>query len=415
MNFDSRRDRAALVGLAGFFITGLIVAVGTAWAFQRGANDFNVFYEAWRLVLDGRGSGVYTSTPDRYLYAPGFAWILAPLGVFPRNIALAIWCFAKAGAIGLVLQTFRRAFNNQGLTWGTMACAWATLIVARPLLIDFQYGQVNTFILAACVWAVVPRFNLSRASSWDGIRWAVLAIAALAKIYPLPLLVVPWVVTHGISEARLRRERWGVAIGLGLIFSVPMISLGWGGTLNLLLGWRDALVARGMPMESHNQSFTALLHHYFAGEATHVISRGWEQVKFGFGWISPGTLSLLTLAWTFGTLGIVLGWLVAGPAPSPVRWSGIAVGLPIISSYLIWKPYMVMALPAAILALRDTIVDHLRDESIARFCVLVVIFAGLNLSGFDFVGNELSGRFEAASGLLLMHLMLLGLVRTRRE
>ena len=415
MSLDERRNRAALVGLAGFLFTGLVIAVGTAWAFQRGGNDFSVFYQAWRLVLDGKGSSIYTATPDRYLYAPGFAWLLSPLAIFPRTTALALWCFLKAGAIGLVLQTFRRAFNRQGVTWGTMACAWAALIVARPLLIDFQYGQVNTFILAACVWALVLRFTSEQGSVWDGVRWAVLAMASLGKIYPLPLLIVPWVKTSGISSSRLRWERAGVVFGLAAIFFVPVVSQGWGGTLELLNAWRDALVARGMPMESHNQSFTAFLHHYLSGESTHVLSRGWDNVNLGVDWVSPRALQLLSYAWTFGTLGLLFGWLVASPKVSSARWAAIAIGLPIVSSYLIWKPYMVMALPAAIMALRDAIVDYLQKERIARFAALVAIFAGFNLTGFDFVGYDWSARFEAASVLLVMHLMLLGLVRTGRE
>src|SRR5688572_26271382 len=81
---------------------GFLVALGTWWAFQRGGHDFNVFYHAWKLVLSGQGQIIYQESPDRFLYAPGFAWLFAPLAWLPRDLALALWCFGKAAVIGFV-------------------------------------------------------------------------------------------------------------------------------------------------------------------------------------------------------------------------------------------------------------------------------------------------------------------------
>ena len=102
--------------MLGVFAASLVVAMGTLWAFQRGANDFTVFYHAWQMVLDGRGALIYhfQETPDRFLYAPGFAWLLSPFGLLPRSVALAIWCFAKAAVIGYLVAEFKPRRDSRG-------------------------------------------------------------------------------------------------------------------------------------------------------------------------------------------------------------------------------------------------------------------------------------------------------------
>jgi hypothetical protein len=127
-------------------LASLVTAVGTLWAFQKGASDFSVFLAAGKLVLTGQGMDIYARSPDRFLYAPGFAWLMAPLAFLPRELALALWCFAKAAVVGGVIARGLRVRAGQ-----IALAAWAVVLLARPVLIDFQYGQVNLFILGAGV------------------------------------------------------------------------------------------------------------------------------------------------------------------------------------------------------------------------------------------------------------------------
>ncbi len=157
--------------IAGAGLAALVIAVGTAWAFERGAKDFSVFYEAWRLVLTGHGSDIYRVSPDRFLYAPGFAWLLSPLGLLPRNISLLIWCLMKAAVVAFVALSFG----------GTLESLWAVVLLARPLLIDFQYGQVNTLILGACVAALMSHHSRSQSHVKDTALWGLCSIAAIAS------------------------------------------------------------------------------------------------------------------------------------------------------------------------------------------------------------------------------------------
>jgi len=98
--------KSAMLALLGLGLTGMVVGLGTGWAFQRGGLDFDVFHAAWKLVLSGQPSEIYRSSPDRFLYAPGFAWLLSPLGLLPRGAALAIWCLSKAAVLASSFAPF---------------------------------------------------------------------------------------------------------------------------------------------------------------------------------------------------------------------------------------------------------------------------------------------------------------------
>ena len=364
----------------GFIIAVFILAVGTAWAHWRGAGDFTVFYEAWRLVLDGKGLSIYHATPDRFLYAPGFAWLFSPLGLLPKTVALAVWSTFKALAVGLVVRGLARIMNVPiGLV------AWGVVGAARPVLIDMQYGQVNLLVMAAGAWALLTHFQASRPRSREVfVAWLVLGIAAASKLLLLPLALVPFISFDNggakIPASRLRRERAGLLTGFLLVLLAPVITEGIRATWGLHELWMDALVGRGLPLESHNQSFTALLHRYFSGMETHVIARGTQLTALGGSWLPRGTINLLSVAWTFITMGGLLAWLMQGPTGSPhgkrspARWLAVAVAMSVLPAHLVWKPYFVLGIPVIAVAIVDGFKDLERDVGIWRFVALILTF-----------------------------------------
>jgi hypothetical protein len=392
----------------GFLAVSLVVTIGTFWAFTRGAPDFTVFHSAWRMVLEGRGTDIYRTQlmPDRFLYAPGFAWLLSPLALLPRQLALALWCFAKAGVVGYVVRKFRpRALPTLA---GIGVAGLGAAVVARPMLIDFQYGQVNTLILGACVWALLGHFSSERPGGKDVLRWAVLAFAALAKVFPLPLLAVPFLVRDNVPRRRLALERTGIALGLAATLAAPMLTLGWDGAIALHAEWRQALIARGLPLETHNQSFAAFLNHYFTDAPVHVVAQGMVPIVLGKAILSARAIALLSLAWLAVSAGFVLAWIMSGARRPTLAWIAVLCSALILPSHLVWKPYFVMALPLAILAVTRTLARS--DEGPARPLALMALFATINLTGFDVVGHALGAHFEAGAILLWSQLALIVLV-----
>lgn len=383
--------------LTGLLLAALVISFGTAWAFQRGANDFNVFYEAWKLVLEGRIADIYRVSPDRFLYAPGFAWLLSPVALLPRGIALAIWCLAKAAVIGLLIRAFGQRLVRAEPLVAAGTCAWGVVLLARPLLIDFQYGQVNVLILGACVWALLRHFSSDKDPVSDAVAWALLAFAAVAKVFPLPLLIVPFVAVAGIPSRKLWIERAGVVAGLLLILAPHP---------ELLPAWKDALLAKGLPLESHNQSFAAFLHHYFSGNPVHVIAAGGDRLfHFGWGVFTREQIANLSTGWTLVSGGILLGWLLAAGAAAPLGWLSVSIGMLVLPSHLVWKPYLLTALPLAMIAVT-------RWQRL--WPALLVLGLVLNFSGFDVLGLNAAAALESASIFLWIQISYIYLIKSNR-
>jgi hypothetical protein len=391
---------------AGVPLVALLAALGTFWAYQRGGHDFDVFYFAWKLVLQGRGLDIYANSPDRYLYAPGFAWVLAPLGLLPKGVALAVWSFLEAWVLALLIRAFAFCHDPVQRKINLGLCSCAALVMTRAILINFQYGQINLLILGVCVWALwihlerEGRDNFS--PKWKAtLAWFLLGVVAVSKIFALPLLLLPWFRTEKTARANLFYERVGSIAGVLTTLLIPVVSVGWNAAYQLLFSWRDALLQKGLPEESHNQSFVAFLNHYFTAAPTHVIALGHIWRVLGHDILSPETISLLSLAWTFAWMGVLLVWLLKGSLENQLRWIAVSVALLIVPSHLVWKPYFVFSIPLAmVLVLRKPSPTFL----------LFAAFALINLTSFDLIGGTLAGYIEAASVFLWVHLVLLAAV-----
>jgi len=76
----------------------------------------------------------------------------------------------------------------------------------------------------------------------------------------------------------------------------------------------------------------------------------------------------------------------------------------IVPSHLIWKPYFVFSLPLAAWLIQRAF----RGESVSDWFLLLGLFLGINFTGFDFIGHTWGVQLEAASFLLMMHLVMIG-------
>jgi hypothetical protein len=412
-------DCLKLVGSLGLLVIALLVGIGTAWSFQRGAPDFDVFFTAWKLVVDGRGASIFGGTPDRFLYAPGFAWLFAPLGWLPRDVALALWCFLKAGALGLFIRSIRDALGGVRQPYSMAFACLSVVFVTRPLLIDFQYGQINVIMLGVAAWALTARFLGGPANRWDFIRWFLLGVVAGTKLILLPLLLVPWVVFAGVSSKRVTFERVGSCAGVLFVLFLPVLTEGFSGFYSLMLSWREALLSRGMPLETHNQSISALLSRAFGIEDFRVIALGSGMTMSPlFRW-SAAFVNIFGFIWTLCAGIFLLFWLVMGSKKAPGYWAMIMLSLLIVPSHLVWKPYFIFSAPVAALVFQDAWIKANRVavpgrwywqrwcRRYGRVILVSVLFVVLTFSSVDFVGPVVAGRIEAASLFMLAHLLML--------
>lgn len=401
--------KSGTAGAITLFSLVVLMSVGTYRAFERGGHDFAVFYEAARLVLQGMGSKIYEVSPDRFLYAPGFAWILAPFALLPAPLALGLWCLVKTIALFWILvelSALCRLSSSQNLRWSSLAswgfAAAGVLFLARPLLIDLEYGQVNLLILFACLWGLLSHTGgvERKEREWKSVLiWILLSFLAVAKVFPLPLLAVPFLVTRSIPRTRLLAERLGILLGVFLALGTQILTEGWSQGFHLLIAWKNALYAKGLPLESHNQSFAAFLHHYFSGNPTHVISSGPQPLLLGGAHLSVETIAVLSLLWTGLFLTLLVAWISVGSRISREKWTAVLLALLIVPSHLVWKPYFIFSMPLAAYLIRRCV------EKRASFYafLLLTFFIGINFTSFDFIGHDWSARLEAGSLLFLIH------------
>jgi hypothetical protein len=257
---------------------------------------------------------------------------------------------------------------------------------------------VNVFILAGSVWALLSYFASRPSRTEISISWFVLGIVAISKLFALPLLLLPWFRPR--AQVTRRAQVFSI-LGFIAAATVPVLTLGISGAFNLFLAWREALISKGLPFESHNQSFIALLDHYFTTDPTHIIALGWKWIVLGHSLLSMQAITELSLAWAFIFMGALLAWIVCAQTDT-LRWIAVAIALLFVPSYLVWKPYFVLGYPLAVLLLWQY--RHSKGWLIA------LGFFAMNLTGFDVVGDYWAARLEAASIFLFVHLAYLACV-----
>ncbi|MBI2711643.1 MAG: DUF2029 domain-containing protein [Bdellovibrio sp.] len=401
MNSSKVRLRGSLIFVILLLLS--VLGVGIFWSFQRGGRDFAVFFEAGRLVSIGEGASIYQKGPDRFLYSPGFAWFFSLFSRLPFPTALSVWTVLKVAGLILLAKKLAEPWMGRGKELGWLGTLIGILVLSKPLLIDFEYGQVNLLILASIVWALSNRKELG--SAWSGalLSWTVFSFLAFAKVFPLPLLLTPFLVSKGVSRSRLWAERVGIGVGFLLSFGIPVLSSGFSGTLLLIQNWGDALLSKGMPLESHNQSFSALLFHYLSGIPTFARSEGPEPLALGASFLNSHQIALLSAAWGCMVFGWGLSWLRSGSWRDPAQWIALSAAFLILPSHLVWKTYFVMSIPVGVF-----LVHHcLRTRDKMSVFLLAIVFLGINFSGFDWLGHPWGAYLEAASLFLILHILMM--------
>jgi hypothetical protein len=183
----------------------LIVALGFAASIFVSAflsrvtynTDFPAFYSAAATILDPSASpqDVYHDDLDKrypvpekkevktlYIYSLPVAFLLAPLAWMPYYTAKAMMIFLNIttylSAVAIILHLGN--IPGRWIGWGMgLSCLWL------PFIATLEHAQVNAFILLLVASAV-----LSATKNYPYLCGALLAIAALFKLFPLAIGLV---------------------------------------------------------------------------------------------------------------------------------------------------------------------------------------------------------------------------------
>ncbi|MBY0469857.1 DUF2029 domain-containing protein [bacterium] len=370
----------------------VIVLIGTVWAYTRGGQDYAVFYTAGQHVLAGQSEKLYFVSPDRYLYAPGGAWLFALLSLIPFKVALGLWTAFKIFLGGWALLQWKQVFAK--VPQVEAATAIALIVTARFFLIDFQYGQINLVLFALGSMALL-KCHKKEEAPWI---WFWFAVVATIKPIAMPLLVLP------LFRKKIQEIGAVVAGGLTVVL-IPLIQLSFSKWWTLQEQWLEAIRNKGLPLYTHNQSFSAFLHRWLGESPSRPVFLP-DSLDFSLKWLSSSTIQFLSWTWFAGVVGVLVWglWRATKQAdPAPKARLMALIPLPY---YLIWKSYFIFGFPVVLVAALKVL-----ERKTSRYRKVVFVLAGIALaiSGFDLFGVRMGTAFESLSILMWAMLAMLRL------
>lgn len=160
----SRRLASLISSAAPLLLVASIAArLAVTYLGPNGANfvDLHV-YLGGAAALDHPGtlySFVYDEhTPDfplPFTYPPFAAIVFYPLHLLPFGLAGFLWQVAMLAALYGSIRISQRLLGVPAGTGHRVAMAWtAVTIWIEPLRNNFDYGQINVFLMLAVLWAI---------------------------------------------------------------------------------------------------------------------------------------------------------------------------------------------------------------------------------------------------------------------
>lgn len=392
------------------WVLSFLVFIGAFWMLftRKSAGDFQTYHYAAQRVLQGRGMEIFSEfiPPNRYVYIPGFAWLIAPIALLPMKTSFLFWTFFVALMLLKLCLLLKSALKTEHPSSACIA-AFGVILMVRPLLYVFLHGTVDALIAVICFWALwtLARSSATRASrfEWDTFFvWVSFSIFSFTKIITLPLMTAPWLLYRRTPS---KSARWGQAVGVCLILLIPLITLSHESALQLLLEWKNSLSNRGIPIEASNQSFIAFLFHWFSGMKINSLALAAEPISYGIPIFSQKTIHVLGAVWSvFWIILILLIQSCGILLLSPLAWSSLLTGCVIIPSHILWRPYLAFLLPAIVVSLALAVEAWKKENKRMPMFLVLFLFLLINCTTFDFIGVKAHVFAELICALLWAHI-----------
>ena len=291
-----------------------------------------------------------------------------------------------------------------------MATSLGVLFYVRPLLIDLKYGQVNQIIVCLLSVALIELYQ-PKAKVKRLLQWMSASVFSISKIFPAVLLIIPFVsFFENVQKKDYQKSSlWaaiGILVGAMILFSIPFISLSTHDFIQTYQDWIKALGAKGLPVETHNQSFLAFLMRVLFNVDTYSRVVGPYIQNYGFKVVQDvSVLKIWQLVFSLLSLGFILGTALSYSRKKVDKTILAALAICFVPSYLVWKPYFIFGIPLAIVLMERTI----RFNWVSQARILFVTWIFLTFTSVHFIGAKATGWFEGWSFMLWLQLVLVGL------
>lgn len=319
-------------------------------------NDFNVYYHAARQVSQGRDPYQSSLTPTTpYIYPPLLSELLVPLSLLPLRAAAFVWFLVGVSSIVAAGILSARAGALEFPAAVLPVALLSVLLVARFVLDNFSYGQVNT-VIAGLVAASIYSYSRGRVKC----SALLLGLACALKLTPLVLLV------YHLARLRIRY------VATTLLFTTVFTLLGLAPFGSEAPGVLQEFTFRTL---ANRQGYDFAYHgnQSLLGASARVFGRGpvtdpYDPVALAIGAVLCGLLALGARR-----AGTELG--AAAPAVCAM----------VLLSPLSWKAhFVVLVVPAAFLWMRA--MESRGRTRRALLSILFLVFLLLNLLSPRIVG-----------------------------
>lgn len=259
------RQRWLVCGLVLFFVLCSFKYAEKVLDTER---DNRSAFLRWREQIQEIDDGV--NIWDKYSYPnpPIMVLILEPLVPLPPLAGSLVWYFLKVGMTLAAIWLGFRLIETPGKPWPLWAKVLTVLLSLRPIEGDLSHGNVNLFILLACV-AGLYCFRNRR----EGAAGLLLALAIACKV--TPALFLPY-----FAWKRAWRTLACCGVGLVLFFwLIPGLVYGFDANRQYTTSWFQKMIVPftidGVVTTEHqNQSLPGLLHRMLTESASFSVFEG---------------------------------------------------------------------------------------------------------------------------------------------
>jgi hypothetical protein len=322
------------------------------------SNDFNVYYFAAREIVEGRtpyDNSLGTWTP--YLYPPLLAELFVLVAGLPLSLAAYLWFLISAFSIFIAARMSASLINHLDNPSKRYFIIIVSLLgLARFILDNFDYGQVNTVVAALVVAHFYFYLNNKKL-----ISIGALVLAASIKLTPLIFI--------GYHLAK-RRFKFAAAcavlfVAINALSFVPFTSRA-----------DDAFTTFFNRTVKNEQGFN------FAYDGNQSLRASLERFKGRVEATAPSSLSTIIA----GIVLLALAGIVATRVQNEIAAGAPFFCLAVLLSPLAWKQHFVMLILPLAFLIGETLNEKDKRTKYLLVSLLGVVFAFFNLTSPKIIG-----------------------------
>jgi hypothetical protein len=370
------------------FIAFIAISLMFAWlAFSFGGEDFNVYYAAAHVTLQGGNPYDYGQlTPEiisvseinnPYYYAPWFTWFVLPLGLLPYHVARALWAVINVILWFLGLSNLGKSIPWPEAGWKRWAAYTFVTVLFAWTTWGFEQVGILIFFLLTTALLAIEREKLATA----GIFLALLLFKPNITLLPVAAIFA-WLIL---------RKKWRPVI-VTTVAIIAMLAV----SLLITPGWYKTLL--------QVDKLTGLFYKFDTASSTGVARYNTTLLDWLAAYHIAGNVAILIYMAVI-LLGLAILILTIARTTSLIHLIAVALLVNFaIVPYTLSYDYPALAITLFHANNLDLFKSHLKY---VRMVLNILVLSGL------FIGNTISYRYWIL--IVITLLLIFKSIATRME